>query len=296
MLIKRLQSSFEHSFADSFPIKTIIENTKQFISKIRPEISIDPITSLPAMSLKISPDSKQYSIEFIFNLINDIAKKTPTLVVIDEFQDIVNIDGAQSIFRNVFESLADIPIILMGSKKHILTRIFSNPEAPLAFWGEDIELPQIDFQDYYAYISDRFNMRKLAISYDDTMYLQKLMCRIPESINILCQQILEDYENKTISIDDINLSLKNVIAGKEARYESYLAYFTPGEERVCIEIAKSNSVKKPQGKEFVAKCKLTHRSIKKIFERFLDHGIIEKIDGSYRLTDPLLTFFLKTYR
>ncbi len=237
-LADRLKTSFEHSFASSFPVSNFIENVKKHIKRLRPEISVDPITSLPGLSIKISAESKQQSIAFIFKLINDIAVDIPTLVVIDEFQDIVNVDEAQAMFRNALEESTTTPILLMGSKRHILGDIFSKPEAPLAFWGDDLEFKPICYEEYHRYIQERFDKNKLTIGLEEATFIQNNLNRNPESINILCHQLVEDYDNIIIKQDDILQSLRKLLANKESRYESYLATFSPAEEKVCVSLAK----------------------------------------------------------
>ena len=295
-IVSRLKNSFEHSFADSFPARNILENIKNSFQNIRPEITIDPITTQPSISLEISEESKNYSIEYIFQLAKEISDKYPALFVLDEFQDIANIPESQGIFRNIFETLGDVPIILMGSKRHILSQIFSKPDAPLALWGQDLEIKQIDYKEYHKYIQERFIQKKIKINFECSKYLQDTLWRIPEPINIICHQLMENYNNKTITEVDVNLAIKSLLENKESKYESYLSTFSITEEKICITLAENGEVEKPQSREFVSKCKVTSRTVGKVFERLMDKGIIEKYDTKYRLSDPLFNFYLNIYR
>ena len=123
-IIRRLVNSFERSFSQSFPVKSLLENIKTFLSMLKPEVFIDTITGNPSLSLGISPGKKEYSISYVFYLISRISKKIPTLIIIDEFQDIISVDEAPSLFRTVLQEMGDMPVIFMGSKRHILNDIF----------------------------------------------------------------------------------------------------------------------------------------------------------------------------
>jgi len=295
-LVSRLKNSFELSFADSFPIKNMIETMKIFFKSLRPEISIDPTTNQPGISLKVFPEQKNFSIRYIMSLVKEISKEVPTLIVIDEFQDIANINEAQAHFRNAFEAMDGVPIIIMGSKRHILSEIFSVPDRPLSFWGQDLEFSPIDYSEYHHYILERFKMNNLNIKPDVSRYLQDMLWRIPEPINIICDKIMDVYQKKEITHDHIHAGIKMVLESKESRYENIIATFSSAEETVCINLAKMGELEKPQSKEFVSRCRVTNRTVGKIFEKFMNKGIIEKNNGLYRLADPILHFYLKTYR
>jgi len=295
-IIGRLMNSFERSFNESFPVKNIIENIKTFLFMLKPEVSIDSITGNPSVSLGISRDKKEYSISYVFHLLSEISKKIPVLIVIDEFQDIVSIDEAETLFRSVFQEMENMPVILMGSKQHILSDIFSIPNAPLYSWGMDIEIPPIPYNEYHIYINERFSIKNIHIAYDQAVYLQDLMHRIPEPVNIICQQIMDIYENVEITRDIINNSLKQILNNRESRYEAQIQGFSESEEKILSELAKIETIEKPQSKIFIAKTGRTSRTVGKIFTKFMQTGIIEKTGTSYRISDPLFRFYLNYYR
>ncbi len=295
-IIGRLMNSFERSFNESFPVKNIFENIKSLLSMLQPEVSIDSITGNPSVSLGISADKKEYTISYVFQLISAISKKIPVLIVIDEFQDIVRVDEAQALFRSVFQEMHNMPVILMGSKRHLLGDIFSIPDAPLYSWGIDIEIPSIPYNEYQVYINDRFSTKNIHIAYDEAVYLQNLMHRIPEPVNIICQQIMDIYDNLEITKEIINNSLKQILDNRESRYEIQIQGFSETEEKILIELAKIKTIEKPQSKIFIAKTNLTSRTIGKIFDKLLQIGIIEKTGTYYRISDPLFMFYLNYYR
>lgn len=292
----RILKAFERSFAESFPVKGFLEQVKTLVMRARPEISIDPVTSLPSLSVKFPFEDRQPGVDLIFQLIRDISQKVKTLVVIDEFQDIAFVDGAQAVFRNAFESCADIPVVLLGSKKHLLSRIFSQQDSPLAFWGEDIEFKPIDYRDYHAYISERFDQKEIRIDYETAVFLQDLLWRIPEPVNIVASHIYDNNSGINVTKELVQLSLKAVLDNRESRYERHLASLSSAEELVCAAMAKKGSVAMPQGKDFVRCAGLTARSIGKIVSRLMDRGVIEQRDSSYRVADPLLNYYLLIYR
>lgn len=295
-IIGRLMNSFERSFNESFPVRNIIENIKTFLFMLKPEVSIDSITGNSSISLGISADKKEYSIFYIFQLLSGISKKIPVLIVIDEFQDIVSVDEAEALFRSIFQEMDNMPVILMGSKRHLLSDIFSLPSVPLYSWGVDIEIPPIPYNEYHVYMNERFSTKNIHIAYDEAVYLQNLLNRIPEPVNIVCQQIMDTYDNLEITKDMINNSLKQILNNRERRYETQIQGFSVSEEKILSELAKMETIEKPQSKTFIAKTDRTARTIGKIFEKLMQTGILEKTGTYYRISDPLFRFYLNYYR
>ena len=295
-LVNRLINAFEHSFSQSFPVKNLLQEVKTFLTNLKPEISMDSLSGSPSISLGLSPQRKEYSIEYIFQLIDGIAKKIPALIVIDEFQDIVAVEESQAIFRTVFQNMQVIPTILMGSKRHILNDIFSKTDAPFALWGIGLQIPPIPYSEYQHYIQERFQPSGLILNEPESVYLQDLVYRVPEAINIICQHLIEMYSHTDITKEFIRNALKETIENREGRFEAQLFSYSKAEETILIELAKAGYISQPQSKSFLAKVKLSNRTVGKIFSEFMDAGVIEKVERQYRISNPLLGFYLKFYR
>lgn len=296
MLVSRLRAAFENSFRHSFPAKNLIQKTKRLLSALRPEINIDPLTGQPSLSITLSEQKHQDTIIFIFEMIQDLAKKMPSLIIIDEFQDIAIIPEAQAHFRAAFEITKDTPIILLGSKNHILSQIFANPNAPLASWGQDISMGKIPYTDYHLYIKERFSQNKNTISLETATELQDLVKRVPESINTLCQHIHINHENTVITPTIVNTALQTLLESKTSRFESYLAHFSDSEQKILIEISRIRIIEKPQSIAFIKKTEMTNKSVSRIIKKLWDNGVITKQKEGYELTDPLLEHYIRLYR
>ena len=295
-LTVRLRTAFEHSFAESFPVRNILESAKHFLAALRPELSIDSLTGSPSLSLRISDDPAGQTILSIFRHVRGIVGELPGLIVLDEFQDLAHIDEAPGIFRSSFEEIASAPIIVLGSKRHLLAPLFAKPEAPLNGWGTDLEFSPIPYDEFHTYLQERFQQNGLIISYENAKYLQNLMQRVPEAVNRLGQQIMDVYTDREIGRDVVAASLIRLLENRESRYETYLEQFSSTEGKVLIALAKETVVAHPQSKKFLSSTSLSARAVGQIINRLMDRGVAEKIDQGYRLSDPLLAAYLRYYR
>lgn len=297
-IVLRLKHGLENSIKESFPIKNLINSISGFFTNLKTTVSIDAGTGIPNVSIESAnhKSKKNISIEDVFLNIEEIGKKVPTLIVLDEFQDIALVEEAEGLFRNAFQQLKSVPIIVLGSKKHLLKNIFAIPAAPLANFGKDIVIEPIDYRKYHDYIKERFAQKKLKIDEEDSKYLQDLMQRQPEAINLLCYEIYQANKGKKIDKQLIAVAVQEVLNQRNKRFETMLSSFSNAEEKVLVNIAKEQIILQPQGKDFIAKVGLTARAVKINIDKLMNRGIIDFEESGYYLCDPLLALYLRNFR
>lgn len=292
---RRISREFEIAFRESFPAKHLMEAVRKFLASLLPQITLAE-DGRPSLSLTPQSSEKIVPLQEIFATLQKIGLERPTVIVLDEFQDIAFVDEAEGFFRQVFQEIKEIPIIIMGSKRHILGEILAKPNAPLAMFGEDLEFHPIPYEEYHAYILERFRMNGLTLSLDDSKYLQDLVLRVPEAINIVCAEINDSMKNQEIGKTEIDLALRQVVDKRRSRYEEYLSHFSAAEESVMVALAKEGPVKHPNSQTFLKKVKPTSRMVGIIIKNLRDKSVVDGKEEGYALTDPLLTFYLKSYR
>lgn len=292
----RIRKAFEYSFRVSFPAKYFMDGVKRFLSNLRPQVSVNPENGEPSLSITSPPQEQRMSFEEVFATMQEISEEKKTIIVLDEFQDIAFVNEAQGLFRSLFQKIKNIPVIVMGSKRHILANILAKPDAPLSMFGEDIEFGPIPYNEYHDYIMERFLLQSLKISMENSIYLQDTVLRIPEAINIICAEIFDNNKDEVIERRDIDLATHTVIEKRQSRYEEYISHFSENEESIAVAIAKKNIVKHPNGKEFLNLVKPTSRMVGIIFEQLYNKSIIDKGKDGYFISDPLFACYLRNYR
>jgi len=85
------------------------------------------------------------------------ARRRRTALVMDEFQEVVEIDATlPKLLRSVFQRQPEVAHVYLGSKRHVMERIFSDANEP--FWrsAKSIELGLIDPEPFSAFVVERF--------------------------------------------------------------------------------------------------------------------------------------------
>ena len=210
-LTRRLAGSLQRSFAASFPVRSLLENASRFLGALRPEVSLDPQTGSPSLSLHTREPESSRSLQTLWDHISGITAEVDSLIVLDEFQDVAFIDEAAAQLRSCLEGLDATPILLLGSKRHMLADLFAAPGAPLSAWGSDLEFRPIPHDEYHRYMEERFSPRGLTISREVAVTLQDEMQRVPEAINRLCAQLLELHQAVEIDQTMVRAALVNLL-------------------------------------------------------------------------------------
>ena len=99
------------------------------------------------------------TLERLFELPAELAAERGrrAVLIIDEFQEILDIDPQlPKLMRTVFEQQPDTAHLYLGSKRHLMERIFNDANEP--FWrsARQLELGPIDSKPFSAFIRKRF--------------------------------------------------------------------------------------------------------------------------------------------
>ena len=277
----------------------------KYLKNIKPiyDFSTDG-SSMGQLSFKSSLDKKIVDFDEVIENIGILFKKNrfKFLVVFDEFQEIAKVQQAEAKFRDALQNLpTTIPVIIMGSKFHILNEIFNKLKAPFHSWGVTVEFSEIDYQDYHEYIMERFEKVHINLSFEDSKYLQDLLSRNPEAINKFCDFIAICREGESFDKALINSSMMAYLENTSSIFSEMYASFSESEKKVLNALAIKHCEKNILGVDFIESVGgVSKTGIKKIVERLLDHSVLTRTELSgelcYSITDPLLQLFIKYFK
>jgi hypothetical protein len=99
------------------------------------------------------------TIERLLELLGELSaeRKRRVVMVFDEFQEIVALDAKfPNLMRAVFQAQPEVSHVYLGSKRHILERIFNDKNEP--FWrsAKQLEIGPIAPSSFAPFIRDRF--------------------------------------------------------------------------------------------------------------------------------------------
>ena len=285
--------AFNHAYQKVRPAKSFLEKIGQVVKQSRPRITVDSMSGEISFSLFTQESERNLRIDEILQILNEYQKQYPVLIVIDEVQDICSVPQGEARLRDALQNISGaIPVVVLGSKQHLLTEMFGRPKAPFANWGKALEISRITPEECLPYVNRRLNKGEAQLNLETMTYLCRRMEFIPECINLVCEDIRRGSIKSIITILHMEASIKHVIESKESIFRSLLGYHSENEQKFMRELARSQPITQLYKSQFTSKIKLSNGTLKPLVKRLLDQGmILTDVDG-YQISDPLLREYL----
>lgn len=303
-LSNELTKAFERGVSAK---KGLIDKSRDWMKllvRVRPTWQPDPNTGFGQFSFRTDDATgpKVVDYETVITNINALhnSGKFHFFLILDEFQEIANIPRAEGKLRNALQQLSsDIPVAILGSKFHLLQKIFAKPTAPFYNWGQVFEMGHIPFEEYTSYINERLKEVGKQIDKDASISMQNTLARNPEAINRFCDYLADTAPQSTLTVAQISLFMDRFVDVTRSTQAASYAALSESERRVVQVIARRGTVLEISGKSFLDEAKLTSRGSVLVVERLLDRSVLSRteIDSSWRyhLTDPFFAMYVKKF-
>jgi uncharacterized protein len=129
--------------------------------RVQPAMTLDPESGAVSFSFvgAREPADIDATIEGLLRLPAELesARGRRVALVFDEFQEVVEIDPhLPQLMRAIFQRQPEVCHVYLGSKRHIMQRIFNDRNEP--FWrsAKAIELDLIPVEEFSGFLADRF--------------------------------------------------------------------------------------------------------------------------------------------
>jgi uncharacterized protein len=145
------------------PIGQALEKAAELFRdlRIRPTMEVDPSDGSLRFSFQAGRRTTDIdeTIERLLEKLGELAadRKRRVVIVFDEFQEVLALDKRfPNLMRAVFQAQPEVSHIYLGSKRHILERIFNDRNEP--FWrsAKQLEVGMIPPAKFAAFIRARF--------------------------------------------------------------------------------------------------------------------------------------------
>ena len=215
-----------------------------FFGSLRPVWGADPISGMPQCTIDIQPQREEWTLQQIFAYLEKSA--VPCYVAFDEFQTIAEYKDVkmEALLRTYIQQLHNVHFVFAGSKKHIMTEMFSSAKRPFYRSTQMMHIDVIEEQTYYAFASKHLALHGQHISEETFHELYTLVdgytWNMQSLLNRLYQSGVEQIEYNTV------LSMLNHILLEEVpSYQMICRLVTDRQLQVLRAVAKEGVVKEP---------------------------------------------------
>ena len=265
----------------------------EMLGSLRPVLGVDALTGMPNVTLNVDPTQSEMTIRNIFTYLNKIQREV--FIAIDEFQQINEYpeSGTEAMLRSYIQFSHNIHFVFSGSKKHIMSEMFTSPQRPFYQSTDILNLAPLNEETYYQFANnffetnkgglDREVFRELYDTYDGyTWYVQSVLNRLYEKF-------------RTVSSSaQLRETILNVVESKKPQYESLVMFLTDNQFSLLRAVAKERVAEQPMGKVFIKKHGLSgSSSVKTALDVLCEKELLYRMPEGYIVYDRFMNQWLQ---
>jgi hypothetical protein len=268
------------------------ENLRVFAGlRITPTISVDPVDGSFSFSFAGShePEDVDATLEHLFRLLPEIAadRKRPVVLIIDEFQEVVDLDpGLTKLLRSVFQEQPEVAHIYLGSKRHLMERIFNDANEP--FWrsAKRMELGVIEPEAFRSFITDGFRRRRRRIEDDVVDRVLAMTGGHPYATQELCYFLWEETaQGETADGRRLGVALDKLLRSEHSHFSDLWDRARANQRLLLTALAAAPG--RPLTEDYRRRHSLPSASaMQKAIDALAQHEIVAKDRGFVRICEP----------
>ncbi len=269
---------------------------KGFLKKLaalRPGLSFDPVSGEPRISLDIRNDREtEYSLELLFSLIAQ--NKGNFVIAIDEFQQISTYPekNVEALLRTHVQQSSNVSFIFSGSKKHMLSAMFSQASRPFFNSTEILFLEAIDKEDYFPFIRDHFTNRNKRIEDKALEAIANYTGLHTFYVQFLCNRLFSSFNR--VREEEVDSTIHQILKENEPIYASYLNLITQTQFKVLRAIALEGKTDQPTSGSFLSRHALGAAStVSQAVESLIGKEFIHDQSGTLSLQDKFFALWIR---
>lgn len=266
--------------------KGLIKSMLTGLSTIRPVLTYHPVTGQPEITIKMdNPSDSEHTLETVFAYLS--RQRQHIVIAIDEFQQISTYPqkNVESTLRSLIQPLTNVTLIFSGSRKHILTEIFSSPGRPFFNSTEIMEINAINTEDYYSFITGHFHDHGMSIEKEALDLIKEFTSMHTFYVQFLCNRLFSMGAGK-ISRGDAAALYNQVLGENEPVFASYINLITPFQFRLLKAIATYRGATGLTSKEFLQSNNLgAASSVNTALKSLIEKEFIFREKEKYYLAD-----------
>lgn len=282
----------------STSVEKAVETAKRFFGSLAPSVTVDE-EGKPVLTFGIGRHSKIGPAleEVLETPARIVTRHGPHVVVVfDEFQQILEYgsDQVERKLRSIIQNHRHVAYIFLGSRKHLIQKMFTDRSRPLYRAGGHYPLGPIAEEHWQPFIHKRFASANKTISKHRISEVCELTQGHPFYTQHLCHALWELCEPKAAVTEQLIKSAVRVLLERENyAYTTLCESLTLPQRRYLKGLASEAPGVKVFGGEFVGRHGLgSPSSVQRVVDALLERDIIDRDNSSFIITDRFFRLWL----
>jgi len=306
-------------YADLYPISTLGEFIEEYAKAIARTLSsyekakrlMRELFSRLHLSMGVDPaGNPQWSVGFdrsretetfdevVSSLENYLkAKGKYGVVVFDEFQQITETNGERTErrLRSAIQTHEHVSYLFVGSKRHLLHDLFSNPNRPFYRSGKIFPLEKIASGHLQKFVKKRFNGAGVDID-EKTLGLivETTECH-PYYTQYLCHVLYDIMEKRRIRTDDVPKAIDLLLGRESTAYMNTWDLLTHRQRQVLVALSETGPGDSPFRPEMLRRFNISQPAVMiRAVKSLMDKDLVDRENGQYGIIDLFFKRWIRT--
>lgn len=275
-----------------------LEKIMKSFGHLRPKASIDPETGIPSFSIELSERERMHprTLESVLEPIGAEGKKSPIVIVFDEFQSLLQLKESDAIIatlRGTIQLQPEVTYFYLGSMRNEMDDLFNNPRQPFFKSATPVHVGPIPRDDYAEYLNEKFATGGRKLEEGTLEEVFDLAEDVTGDVQQLCSEIWNCSSRKdTLGNKTVKAAIARIHQNENESNSRIIDLLTPGQVRVLLGIATMGG-QHPTSKEFLTGSRLRQASsVTKALHRLTKEGILYRDKEGYHFFSPFFRTWL----
>jgi uncharacterized protein len=236
------------------------------------------------------------TLEHLLRMLGETAasRNRPVVLILDEFQEIVEIDpGLTKLMRSVFQEQPEIAHIYLGSKRHLMERIFNDQNEP--FWrsAKRVELGPIPADEFKPFVSQGFRGHDRDVTDEVVDRVLEITGGHPYATQQLCYFLwAETGAGETADDERLDSALTRLLVSEHTHFSDLWDRAT-GNQRIVL-AALAEEPGRPLTTSYQTRHGLRGSSTtQKAIDALIRQELATKDDGFVVISEPFLAEWIR---
>ena len=279
--------------------QSLLQRLLSVVRSIKTTISYDAVTGVPELGFGLGEiHQPEVTLDEILHYLETSDKAC--VVAIDEFQKIADFeeDNIEALLRTKIQHLKNTQFIFAGSERHLLERIFSDPNRPFYNSVVFMQLLPIEKDEYIKFCQRLFSLYGKRVSEMLVSRLYDCFQGVTWYMQLAMNEAFTLVERGGyVDEDAYEQILNHMVDSKRFTFEDRYASLTEKQKVVLMAVAAEFPKELTlTSQDFISKYNLkTASSVQTAVKGLTEKGILSDYHGTKRPTDLLFMLWLKNF-
>ncbi len=260
---------------------------KNSIGKLSFQITLDQVTSLPAISPSFKGADEHLILKNLMDLLGKFSEKKKIVVAFDEFQETAaygDSDSFEKQLRSHIQKHDRICYIFSGSQQHLLTAMFRSRERAFYQQAASFPLQEIETRHYVAWMDHLFQKGNLPMKKEDLACIVERFENHPMYVQLFCFFLWNDLQQSPWQTDTLERIERSMIQQKHLEYQMLWDHLTLNQKKTLKLVLVQGGEKLFSAEALMAGGIKTASMVTRCLKSLMDQELIIK-NQKYRIQD-----------